>query len=68
MNRNHWRGTNRVLKTDHEFNLSNARQIIDTRNWLIHIHDKVDDVVILGIISNHLPNLKREIEEYLKVE
>jgi uncharacterized protein with HEPN domain len=46
----------------------NARQIVDTRNWVIHGYDRVDDVVIWGIISNHLPNLKKEIEEYLKTE
>lgn len=60
--------TNRILKIDPDFNLTNARQIVDTRNWVIHGYDKVDDVVIWGIISNHLPNLKNEIEEYLKEE
>jgi uncharacterized protein with HEPN domain len=60
--------TNRILKIDPDFNLTNARQIVDTRNWVIHGYDKVDDVVIWGIISNHLPNLKKEIEEYLKEE
>lgn len=58
--------TNRILRIDPEFNLTNARQIVDTRNWVIHGYDKVDDVVIWGIISNHLPNLKKEVEEYLK--
>jgi uncharacterized protein with HEPN domain len=57
--------TNRILKIDPTINLSNARQIVDTRNWVIHGYDKVDDVVIWGIISNHLPNLKKEIVEYL---
>ncbi len=57
--------TNRILKIDPEFSLSNARLIVDTRNWVIHGYDKVDDVVVWGIISNHLPNLKREIECYL---
>ncbi|QQS52204.1 MAG: DUF86 domain-containing protein [Bacteroidota bacterium] len=57
--------TNRILKIDPEFNFTNARQIVDTRNWVIHGYDKVDDVVIWGIVSNHLLNLKKEIEEYL---
>jgi uncharacterized protein with HEPN domain len=60
--------TNRILKIDPDFNLTNARQIVDTRNWVIHGYDKVDDVVVWGIISNHLPNLKKEIEAYLKEE
>jgi uncharacterized protein with HEPN domain len=58
--------TNRILKIDPDFKLTNARLIVDTRNWVIHGYDKVDDVVIWGIISNHLPNLKTEIEEYLR--
>ena len=41
------------------------REIVDTRNWVIHGYDKVDDVVIWGIISIHLPKLKKEIEDYL---
>ena len=59
---------NRLLKLDPDFNIVNARQIVDTRNWVIHGYDKVDDVVIWGIISNHLPLLKKEIEDYLKSE
>jgi uncharacterized protein with HEPN domain len=57
---------NRILKFDPSFKIENARQIVDARNWVIHGYDKVDDVVIWGIISNHLPKLKKEIEDYLK--
>ncbi len=57
--------TRRILKIDPEFNLTNARQIVDTRNWVIHSYDKVDDVIIWGIISIHLPQLKMEIDNYL---
>jgi uncharacterized protein with HEPN domain len=59
---------NRIMKIAPDFKIENARQIIDTRNWVIHGYDKVDDVVIWGIISNHLPKLKNEIEEYLDKE
>lgn len=57
--------TNRILKIDPEFNLSNARQIVNTRNWVIHGYDKVDDVIIWGIVTLHLPQLKNEVENYL---
>lgn len=53
---------------DPDLKIENARQIIDTRNWVIHGYDKVDDIVILGIISNHLPKLKKEIEHFLTQE
>ena len=46
---------NRILKIEPDFSIENARQIVDTRNWVIHGYDKVDDVVIWGIVSNHLP-------------
>ncbi len=55
----------RILKLAPDLQIENARQIVDTRNWVIHGYDKVDDVVIWGIISNHLPKLKIEIDKYL---
>ena len=56
---------NRILKIDSNFQLTNARQIVDTRNWVIHGYDKVDDVIIWGIISNYLPNLKLEVDSLM---
>ena len=58
----------RILKIEPDFKIENARQIIDTRNWVIHGYDKVDDVIIWGIVSIHLPKLKMEIENILKDE
>lgn len=58
--------TNRILKLDENIQIENARQIVDTRNWVIHGYDKVDDVVIWGIISNHLPKLQLEIKKLLE--
>lgn len=59
---------NGILKIDQSIKIENARQIVDTRNWVIHGYDKVDDVVIWGIVSNHLPKLKNEIEKLLENE
>lgn len=56
---------NKLKKTSPELQIDNSRQIIDTRNWVIHGYDKVDDVIIWGIISNHLPKLKIEIDSLL---
>lgn len=58
--------TNRILKLDTDIHIENARKIVDTRNWVVHGYDKVDDVVIWGIVSNHLPKLKIEIEDLLE--
>jgi len=59
---------NRILKLDPTIKIQNARQIVDTRNWVIHGYDTVDDVVIWGIVSKHLPKLQLEIEELLENE
>ncbi len=56
---------NRALNEDPDLEIENARKIVDTRNWVIHGYDKVDDVIIWEIISKHLPKLKEEIEAYL---
>ena len=41
----------RILKLNPNIQIKNARKIVDTRNWVIHGYDKVDDVLIWGIIS-----------------
>jgi uncharacterized protein with HEPN domain len=56
---------NRILKINPKFEIAKARDIVDTRNWLSHGHDKVDDMILWGIISNHLPKLKQEVKQYL---
>jgi uncharacterized protein with HEPN domain len=57
---------NRALRQDPDFKIENARRIVDTRNWVIHGYDKVDDMIIWGIVVNHLPKLQQEIQKYLK--
>ncbi len=53
---------NRILKKDSSLKLSNSRKIVDTRNRIIHGYDTITDEVIWGIVINHLPLLKEEIE------
>jgi uncharacterized protein with HEPN domain len=55
--------TNRILHLDENINITNARRIVDLRNWVIHGYDKVDDVIIWGIISKDLPLLKEQITQ-----
>ena len=58
----------RILKLDPTIKIQSARQIVDTRNWVIHGYDRVDDVVIWGIVSKNLPKLKKEVNHFLKVD
>ena len=55
----------KILKLSPDTKIENARRIVDARNWVIHGYDKVDDVIIWGIVINHLPRLKNEITEII---
>jgi len=58
--------TNRILKIDKDINITDSRRIVDLRNWVIHGYDKVDDVLIWGIISRDIPKLKIQIDNLLE--
>jgi len=57
---------NRILSIDPEFPIQNARKIVGLRNQIIHAYDNISDENIWGIIMNHLPKLKEEIENFLR--
>lgn len=57
---------NRILNTDASVTLSNARNIVNTRNRIIHGYDTVSDEIIWSIVIKHLPVLKEEITELLR--
>ena len=59
---------NRLLKIDPAMKIDNARKIVDLRNWVIHGYDKIDDVVIWGIVSKQIPLLKKQVKELLARE
>ena len=40
--------------------------IFDLRNLVIHGYDKVDDVVIWGIVSRDIPKLKMQVKQLLQ--
>ena len=58
---------NRILQLDNEIEISHARKIVNFRNWVIHGYDKVDDVIVWGIISKHLPELKIQVKKLLEI-
>jgi uncharacterized protein with HEPN domain len=57
---------NRILKEEPDFTIENARRIIGLRNQIIHGYDSVSDENIWGIVVNHIPNLKSEVEQLIK--
>ena len=57
---------NRIIKLDNEFPIENARNIIGTRNRIIHSYDNISDEVIWTIVSRELPVLKKQIDQLLE--
>lgn len=57
---------NRILKVDPDFLIENARRIVGLRNQIIHGYDSISDENIWGVVINHLPNLKTEVENLIK--
>ena len=51
-----------LLELDESICIDNARRIVDLRNFVIHGYDKVDNVIIWGILSKDLPKLKQQVD------
>ncbi len=56
---------NKLLKAHPEIRITNSRRIVDARNKIIHGYDEIENVQIWGIVINHLPTLKNEVERLL---
>ena len=57
--------TNRLLKINPNIDISNARRIVDLRNWVIHAYDNIDNVIIWGIVNKDLPLLRKQVLELI---
>lgn len=57
---------NRTLKLKPDINITSARNIVDTRNYVIHSYDNVIDEIMWGIVIRHLGTLKSEVTSLLK--
>ena len=56
---------NRLLKLDPDIEITSARRIVDTRNYVIHGYDSVTDDIMWGIVVRHLPLLKAEVQKLM---
>jgi uncharacterized protein with HEPN domain len=56
---------NRIYKLDKDIDLPNIRQIIATRNRIIHGYDDISDKIIWSIITDYLPELKIAVKKLL---
>ena len=57
--------TSKLLKEDDSIAISYARDIIATRNRVIHDYAAVTDDIIWKIVINDLPKLKKEVSALL---
>jgi uncharacterized protein with HEPN domain len=55
----------RILKENTKIMITNSRKIVDTRNYIIHGYDSLTTDILWSIVVNHLPVLKKEIENIL---
>ena len=56
---------NNVLKIDPNIAITSSWKIVDTRNFIIHAYDSLKPDILWGIVINHIPLLKREVETLL---
>ena len=56
---------NKALKLNPKLPITNSRKIVDTRNFVVHAYDSLKPDLLWGIVINHLPLLKKEIETIL---
>ena len=52
---------NRIKKVDRTFELPNIREIIATRNRIVHGYENVSDEILWTIITDFLPELKQTV-------
>lgn len=59
---------NKISKEHPDIEISKAREIIATRNRVIHAYDAITDDIIWKIVIKDLPTLKSETESLLDKE
>ncbi len=57
---------NRILKISPNIQITSARRIVNTRNYLIHGYDSLREDLIWAIVINHLPLLKSEVTKLIE--
>lgn len=57
---------NRILKINSEIEITSARKIVDTRNYVIHAYDSLKPDILWAIVINHIPRLKADIKRLIE--
>ena len=60
---------NRIFKVDPDFPIPEGKEVIKTRNRIIHAYDSVQPDFLWGLVIKHIPELKKkDIEHLIKEE
>lgn len=57
---------NNAMKQFPDLNIEHKKKIVQTRNFIIHAYDSINDEIIWSIVINHLPKLKEEVKSILE--
>lgn len=60
--------TNRILKIRDDISITNARKIVNTRNYVIHGYDSLRYEILWAIVIKDLPLLKTEVQALIGAE
>lgn len=56
----------RIRKHSPDFEIPNGKEVIKTRNRLVHGYDSVKTDFLWGLVIRHIPQLKKDIEEIIR--
>lgn len=57
---------NAIRKDWEDVPITSVKQIVSTRNYIIHGYDSLDDEILWSIVIKHLSVLKLEVKELLE--
>lgn len=55
---------NKLLKLEPTINISDARLLIDFRNFVIHEYNRIDNNIMWAAIQDKLPTLLKEVQKF----
>lgn len=56
----------KILQLEPDIQITNARNIKNTRNYIVHAYDTLEPHIIWNIIINDIPKLKEEVAHLLE--
>jgi len=56
----------RIIRLNPDISIDSTKKIVSLRNRVIHAYDNVNNETVWGIVINHLPKLKEDVDNLLK--